>query len=152
MRAHILVARADGRRGLYIPEAHIQLFVQRVSERWIISAYRTDGYYGPTREEAIPTVQHLQQAYQFTAELEVPQHIADFAVKSEQMRQASVEAMAEILERAVKSQNKMAGFRDFMASVHSDKLEKKDEGLDQDAENRIGEEIHTLMTKAGGLQ
>jgi hypothetical protein len=148
MKARLLVSKEDGRRCLYVPEAHIQFDILKVNEHWIVSAFRTDGYYGRTREEAIPTIEHLQQKYQFTVELEVPPHIVHFAVESERRRQESVEGISEILSQTVRSGDHAIGFKEFMAQLGREKLDKD---FDENAEHKIGEEIHQLMQRAGGL-
>src|SRR3989338_6253015 len=101
MRGHILVENEGGRRSLYVPEAHIQIYVYlNGAQKWIVAAYRTDGYYGPTRETAVPTTLHLQRDYRWTAELDVPQHLVDFAVESERRRQEEVAGTEAILRAA----------------------------------------------------
>ncbi len=150
MRGHVLVHPEDGRRCIYVPEAHIQFDVAKSGTgKWIVCAYRTDGYWGRTREEAIPTVEHLRQAYQWTAQLEVPEHLVTFAVESERRRQESVEGIEQILSKAVGANNPRVGFKEFMNQLGREKLDRKS---DEDVEDTIGEEIHQLLTQAGGLQ
>jgi hypothetical protein len=150
MRGHILVSNEDGRRCVYVPAAHIQFNVTKGrQDRWIVCAFRTDGYHGRTREEAIPTTEHLKRAYQSTAEVEVPDHIVAFAVESERRRQESVGGFEGILTRAVAGKDKAGGFKELMAQLAREKLDKE---FSEEAEDKIGEEIDRLITEAGGLQ
>lgn len=150
MKGHIIVENNGGRRHIYVPEAHIQFYaILNGQERWIVCAFRTDGYYGRTRENAIPTVEHLRQAYQFTKELEVPEHLVKFAVESERRRQESVAGIEEVLQEAVKTGNRQAEFRALISQLSS---EKSDDQFGEDVEHKIGQEVDALITKTGGLQ
>lgn len=151
MRGYVLVANEDGRRWLYIPEANIYLLATNVGKSgWVVAAFRTDGYYGKTRESAIPTTDHLRQAYQFTAEVEVPQEVIDFAVESERKRHESVDGIEEIFTNAFRpGGSREEAWREFQAYLQSESLEKAD---DPDEENRIGKEVNDIIERAGGLQ
>lgn len=149
MRGYILVSNEDGRRSLFVPEAHIHLYVTKGRDTWIVAAYRTDGYTGRTRAEAIPTIEHMKREYQQTTEVDVPDHIVAFAVESEHRRQESVEGIEEILMRAAKVGSSKAGYRAFMDQLGREKL---DENFSEAAEDKIGAEINALISISGGLQ
>ncbi len=149
MRGYILVSNEDGRRSLYVPEAHIHMYVTKGRDAWIVAAYRTDGYYGRTRAEAIATTEHLKQKYQQTTEVDVPDNIVAFAVESERRRQESVEGIEEILMQAAKIGESKSGYRAFMSQLGREKLDKE---FDEKAEDKIGEEISKLISTSGGLQ
>lgn len=150
MRGHILLEEKTGRRSIYVPEAHIQFYLlKRRDGYWDVCAYKTDGYYGRTREEAIPTLEHLRATNQWTAELEVPEHIVRFAVESERRRKESVEGIEQILLRALKTKDRRASFRELLAHMSE---RREDPALGEEAEHTIGKEIAALLQQTGGLQ
>lgn len=156
MRGHILIKNENGRRWLYVPEAHIQIYVVKNGrQKWVAVAYRTDGYYrtdgsyGPMRKGAIQVIAHLQRDYRWTVELDVPQRLVDFTVESERRRQEEIEGISHIYAAAVETKNPRAGWRAFQAHATP---EASDQDFSEEAEHRIGEELDQLMAKAGGLQ
>lgn len=148
MKAQIIVCKETGRRHLYVPAARIQFnAVENGRGEWIVCAFRTDGFHGLNRATAIPTVEHLRQTHHFTSEVDVPQHIVDFAVESERSRQESVESIETGLRELMRSVPTETDFADLMGWIDED---KSDAG--QKTENRIGLEIEKILAATGGLQ
>lgn len=150
MRGHILIENEGGRRSLYVPEAHIQVYVVKSGlPKWIVVALRTDGYHAPTPETAVLTIEHLRRDYRWTVELDVPQHLVAFAVESERRRQEEVGDLAQIFTAAVETGDAQAWLRAFQAYVAP---EAGDQDFSEETEDRIGAEFNELMAKAGGPQ
>ncbi len=116
------------------------------AEKWVVAAFRTDGYY-QVNGGFIPTIQHLEQNYQLVGETEVPDDIVEFAVQSEKRRQESVGDIGDLLKEAITSGDPEGGFRGFLALLEHERMEEED----PDAEERAGEAINRLLTRTGGL-
>lgn len=96
MHARVLQERDTGRKSVYVPGAHIQIFVPEGGEHGlIIAAFRTDGY---NRDTGRPIIQWLNETCRQIGEVDVPDEIIDFAVASERARQSEVEGLADIMQ------------------------------------------------------
>ncbi len=82
MRGQVIVDKTTGRQWLYAPEAKLYFHaLEGENNKMIVVAFRSDGYFnlpgGP-----MPIEQWLRENFNFTTELEIPQHIMEFALKS----------------------------------------------------------------------
>jgi hypothetical protein len=148
----------SGRQSVHVPEAHIQIFVQKFKEntepKFSFDAFRTDGYYvtewktvpeGLKPVSMIPMSDYLIDTYSETAELEVPDHIVEYAVRSEQRRRETVDQISTILESSVANRDPRAGFTELMREMSS--LEEEEPDLN---EEEIAQELLVLVTKIEG--
>lgn len=128
MRSHVLIETGTQKVWLYAPDAHIQFRIyQGGSYGLVIAAFRTDGYHR-SRGNAIPTVRWLRENNAFVGELDVPDDIVEFAVRSEKERQESVQSIESFLNRAASSGERPS-------------WEKVQESLQSPSESREADEI-----------
>ncbi len=135
-------------RWVYVPAANIQVRpIKNGIGEWVVTAFRTDGFFR-VNDGAVPMMEHLRATCQFTTEVEVPDHIVQFAVESELLRHETVEGIAEILEQTNETNQAPKGLRDFIKLVST-----SPEALAQhELEQEIGEELNKLIEASGGLQ
>ena len=150
MHGHVLLEKKDGRRCLYIPEAHVQVYVFRDGRReWVVATFRTDGYYGRTREDTVLTTEHLLRDFTFLREVEVPGHIADFAVDSERRRQEQVGSLEGTFRAFFKEGADLNGFEQTWLTFRDQVAARKiEDDFDASLEQRVGEEVYALLEGA----
>lgn len=147
MRGQIIIEKESGNRFIYVPEAHVQFQAFKAGTgKYIVATFRTDGY-RQVRGGCEPTAQWLRHACQFTAEVDVPEDIVEFAIKSERERQDSVSDISDMLTHTLSGQgNPAEGLREFLKQVALESAE-----TDEHAEHAIGERIQKIINCAGGL-
>ena len=147
MKGHVLLD-GHGYRWIFVPEANIHFRVtQSGKKHWIVCAFRTDGYHGLNPEDAVPVVEYLKREFQWTKELDIPEHLVQFAVESERLRQESVENIQDIMFKARYDEG--VAYEEFMRQAATEDL---DQDFSEEVETKIALEIRELLVKAGGLQ
>ena len=144
MRGQIVIENSTGERMIFIPESRVIFYVasyQSIKEK-DVRAYEVH----PQK------VLGLNQYYQFTSELEVPNHIARFALNKARHFHGAIDGIADVLQDAVRDKNSKGGFRDFLGQLEASRREEKNLGVDRESEERMIPEIEQLMAKARGLQ
>ena len=144
MQGQIMIDE-HGTRWIHVEKAQIyfQSTLNGIGE-WVVAAFRSDGY---VRATGMPMLEDLKRTHQFTTELEVPEHLIEFAVESFRLRHEAVDAIASIFENMMKTRDETAGFKDFVDLMKDDKAER--DALD---EQTIGAEIFALIQQTGGQQ
>ncbi len=141
MIGYVLVDPVDKSESLYVPDAGVHMYpVQaKPGNEWVVCVFEIGGYLALIAGR-------LKQRCSTAARLDVPQHIIDFAVEHAHLRQASVGNFDAEFLKAVETEEWDRVEANLIALLISQKSER-----DAETQNRIGEEIHELIRKAGGL-